>query len=51
MMFIDFEDLLKFASTGFVVTLFFALMGAFSLLVPVMMIVLAVAAVVCSRIE
>ncbi len=50
-MFIDFRDLLGFASIGFCVTLFFAAFGAFTLLVPVMMIVLGAAAVLCSRIE
>lgn len=50
-MFIDFRDLLGFAMTGFFVTLFFAAFGAFSLLVPAMMIVMGAAAVVCSRIR
>lgn len=50
-MFITFRDLLGFASMGFVVTLFFAAFGAFTLLVPVVMIVLGAAAVFCSRIE
>jgi hypothetical protein len=51
MMFITFKDLLGFAVTGFFVTIFFAAFGAFSLLVPLMMIVMGVAAVFCSRIE
>jgi hypothetical protein len=49
MMFITFRDLLGFASMGFFVTLSFAAFGAFSLLVPLMMLVLGAAAVVCSR--
>jgi hypothetical protein len=48
-MFITFRDLLGFAVTGFFVTLFFAAFGAFSLLVPVMMIVLGATAIVCGR--
>lgn len=48
---LTFRDLLSFASMGFLVTLFFAVFGAFSLLVPFMMIVLGAAAVLCSRIE
>lgn len=48
---LTFRDLLSFASVGFFVTLFFAVCGAFSLLVPLMMIVLGATAVVCSRIE
>ena len=48
-MFIDFRDLFGFAVTGVVVTLFFAVFGAFSLLVPALMVVLGAAAVFCSR--
>ena len=51
MMFVEFRDLFGFAVTGVVVTLFFAIFGAFSLLVPVLMVVLAATAVLCSRIE
>jgi hypothetical protein len=46
---LTFRDLLSFASVGFLVTLFFAVFGAFSLLVPLMMIVLGAAAVFCGR--
>jgi hypothetical protein len=48
-MFVTFKDLLGFAAMGFLVTLFFAAFGAFSLLVPLMMIVLGAAAVFCGR--
>jgi len=51
MMFINFRDLLGMAGIGFFVTLFFAVFGALSFLVPVMMIALGVTAVFCSRIE
>lgn len=50
-MFINFRDLLGFAVIGFFVTLFFAVFGAFSLLVPALMVVLGAAAVVCSRMK
>jgi len=49
MMFIDFTDLLGLAGIGFLVTLFFAVFGAFSLLVPLAMVVLGATAVFCGR--
>ncbi len=48
-MFITFRDLLGFAVTGFFVTLFFAVFGAFAVTVPILMLVLGAAAVFCSR--
>ncbi len=51
MMFIDFRDLLGLAGIGFCITLFLAIFGAFSFLVPLMLIVLGATAVFCSRIE
>jgi hypothetical protein len=49
MMFITFRDLLGFAAMGFFVTIFFAVFGAFSLLVPLMMILMGATAIVCGR--
>lgn len=49
MMFIDFRDLLGFASIGFFVTLFFAAFGALPLLIPVLMVILGATAIGCAR--
>jgi uncharacterized membrane protein len=48
-MFITFQDLTGFAVIGIILTLGYALLGAVPITVPVMILVLLIASIFCSR--
>jgi NADH:ubiquinone oxidoreductase subunit 2 (subunit N) len=49
--FIDFQDLAGIAIFGVVLSLFYALLGAVPLTVPVMILVLLIASVICGNMK